>query len=210
MLFFSKFRGYLEKVNAWHTMYVQHQFQMCKIYVQCVAYLFLSMFVRGKFDRKLSEYGDGDCEKLIQEFCTRIFAFYMLTKDKTTKTGTHELQLLLGPCCMLQVSLSIRLCYWLVLQIPVEVPILTYNCACTCGKHIDHMWCVTFNTWSKLPTFGGNTARRQKHLRSHFWVNKLNFYYFYHWTRQKNIFVMNLYFWVFRSFRTPFCGAFPA
>ena len=35
--------------------------------------------------------------KMIRKFCTRIFAFYMLTKNKTTNVGTVALNVLVGP-----------------------------------------------------------------------------------------------------------------
>jgi hypothetical protein len=64
-----------------------------------------------------------------QAFCTRIFEFYMLTKDEAT----------LFVSCAVYVLVGLRVIFVTVVMHQVEIFITGYNCACTCIKLYEHM-----------------------------------------------------------------------
>jgi hypothetical protein len=104
-----------------------------------------------------------------------IFTLCMLTKDATTKFRTAALYVPVWPCCMQQLLMSCKLCFWLLLlSRQFESSLTAYNCACTRGKYIDYTWAMILNSRSKLPTFGRNRDQTRKTFKPSFLSLNLN------------------------------------
>jgi hypothetical protein len=100
---------------------------------------------------------------LNQEFCTRRFAFYVLTKDETPSSGTLLSAWAPAVCSGCAKSdLHSRI----LITKQTEHSVTSYYFPCTHVKFSNHTWPIKFIRWSKLPTVGRNSDQKHKPFKT--------------------------------------------